>query len=204
MATVTTQYKKFQGEVLDSAHKIWLAGLGTVKTVGDEGTDLFNRLVERGKDVESRGRKELAGVRKELKKVADKASSKVETRVDDLGERVDRQVTNALHRFGVPTRDEIKTLTRRVEELSHKVDRIGPSPARTKKVERKVFHVAPHEEGWKVQVEGDDTPESLHDTKDSALNAARETAKKVEPSQVIVHKLDGTIQTQFSYGDNAN
>ena len=143
-------------------------------------------------------------MRKELKKVTDKASSKVETRFDDLGERVDRQVTNALHRIGVPTRDEIKTLTLRVEELSHKVDRIAGAPARGKKVERKVFHVAPHEEGWKVQVEGHDTPTSLHDTKDTALNAARETAKKAEPSQVIVHKLDGTIQTQFSYGDNAN
>jgi poly(hydroxyalkanoate) granule-associated protein len=204
MATVTTQYKKFQGDVLDSAHKIWLAGLGTVKTVGDESTDLFNRLVERGKDVETRGKKELASMRKELKKAADKASSKVETRVDDLGDRVDRQVTNALHRIGVPSRDEIKTLTHRVEELSHKVDRISATPARTQKTVRKVFHVAPHEEGWKVQVEGEDTPASLHDTKDTALNAARETAKKAEPSQVIVHKLDGTIQTQFSYGDDAN
>ncbi len=203
MATVTTQYKKFQGEVLGSAHKIWLAGLGTVKTVGDESGDLFTRLVERGKDVEGRGKKELATVRKELRKVADKATSKVETRVDDLGERVDRQVTNALHRIGVPTREEIKTLTRRVEELSHKVDRLAV-PARVKKVERKVFHVAPHEEGWKVQVEGTEMPESLHETKDAALTAARDTAKKAEPSQVIVHKLDGSIQTQFSYGDEAN
>ncbi len=204
MATVTTQYKKFQGEVLDSAHKIWLAGLGTVKTVGNEGTDLFNRLVERGQDVETRGKKELVSMRKELKKAADKASSQVETRVDDLSELIDRQVTNALHRIGVPTRNEIKTLTHRVEELSHKVDSIAGTPARAKKVVRKVFHVTPHEEGWKVQVEGEDTPTSLHDTKDTALNAARETAKKAEPSQVIVHKLDGTIQTQFSYGDNAN
>ncbi len=204
MATVTTQYKRFQGEVLDSAHKIWLAGLGTVKTVGDESTDLFGRLVERGKGVESRGKKEIATVRKELKKAADKATSKVETRVDDLGERVDRQVTSALHRIGVPTREEIKTLTRRVEELSHKVDRIAAAPSRAKKVDRKVFHVAPHEEGWKVQVAGDETPASLHDTKDAALTAAREIAKKAEPSQVIVHKLDGTIQTQLSYGDEAN
>ncbi len=204
MATVTTQYKKFQGEVLDSAHKIWLAGLGTVKTVGDESTDLFTRLVERGKDVEGRGKKELASMRKELKKATDKATSKVETRVDDLGERVDRQVTNALHRIGVPTRDEIKTLTHRVEELSRKVDRIAAVPSRAKTAERKVFHVAPHEEGWKVLIEGEKEPASLHDTKDAALTAARETAKKAEPSQVIVHKMDGSIQTQFSYGDEAN
>ena len=129
MATITTQYKRVQENVVDSAHKIFLAGLGTVKTVGEEGGELFDRLVERGKDLEAQGKKGLRSWRKEL----EKTTSKVEGRVDRLGERIDEQLTGALHRLGVPTRDEIQTLTRRVEELSRKVDRIGVAPAAPKK-----------------------------------------------------------------------
>jgi poly(hydroxyalkanoate) granule-associated protein len=125
MATVTTQYKRVQENVLDSAHKIFLAGLGTVKTVGDESGELFDRLVERGKDLEAQGKKGLRTWRKEL----EKTTSKVEGRVDRLGDRIDEQVTSALHRLGVPTRTEIQTLTRRVEELSRKVDKLAVAPA---------------------------------------------------------------------------
>jgi poly(hydroxyalkanoate) granule-associated protein len=125
MATVTTQYKRVQENVLDSAHKIFLAGLGTVKTVGDESGELFDRLVERGKDLEAQGKKGLRTWRKEL----EKTTSKVEGRVDRLGDRIDGQVTSALHRLGVPTRTEIQTLTRRVEELSRKVDKLAVKPA---------------------------------------------------------------------------
>lgn len=195
MATITTQYKKLQGDVLEGAHKLFLAGLGTVKTVGDESGDLFARLVSRGRDVESRGKKEIESRRKDLAKL----TSKVETRVDDLGERIDKQVTGALHRVGVPSRNEIQTLTRRVEELSRKVDKLAGLA-----VPKTIFHVAPHEEGWKVEIAGAKTPTSLHATKDEALSAAREVAKKAEPSQVVVHRMDGTIQTQFGYGEELN
>lgn len=200
MATVTTQYKRVQEGVLDSAHKLFLAGLGTVKTVGDEGGELFHRLVDRGRDLETRGKKELRSWRREL----EKTTSKVEGRFERVGDRIDEQVTRALHRMGVPTRDEIQTLTRRVEELSRKVDRFGGAPAPAKAAPAKVFHVAPHEEGWKVEAEGEKEPASVHATKDEAVSAAREIAHKAEPSRVVVHRMDGTIQTQFGYGDAVN
>jgi len=201
MATMTTQYKKFQHDVFDSAHKVFLAGLGTIKTVGDESVEMFDLLVERGRDLETRGKKEIDDVRGELKKRTTKATSKVENRLDEVGDQIDKRVTNVLHRLGVPTRTEIQTLTRRVEELSHKVDRLAGAPVST--AERKVFHVAPHDEGWKLLLEGTDKPVSVHSTKDEAMTAAREAAKKAEPSQVVVHKMDGTIQSQFGYGEDA-
>lgn len=199
MATVTTQYKRVQENVLDSAHKIFLAGLGTVKTVGDESGELFDRLVERGKDLEAQGKKGLRTWRKEL----EKTTSKVEGRVDRLGDRIDDQVTNALHRLGVPTRTEIQTLTRRVEELSRKVDKLAVTPA----APTAVFHVRANEggaEGWKLVAQGTAEPLSVHPNKESAISAAREAGKKAEPSRVVVHKLDGTVQTEFGYGEAAS
>ncbi len=200
MATVTTQYKRVQEGVLDSAHKLFLAGLGTVKTVGDEGGELFDRLVDRGRDLETRGKKELRSWRRDI----EKTTSKVEGRIERVGDRLDEQVTRTLHRLGVPTRDEIQTLTRRVEELSRKVDRFSSEPAKAKAAPAKVFHVAPHDEGWKVEAEGEKEPASVHATKDEAVSAARAVAHKAEPSRVVVHRMDGTIQTRFGYGDEVN
>jgi poly(hydroxyalkanoate) granule-associated protein len=202
MATVTTQYKKFQQDMFDSAHKVFLAGLGTLKTVGDESSEMFERLVDRGRDLETRGKKELDDLRGELKKRTSKATAKVEGRFEKVGDQVDEQMANVLHRLGVPTRKEIQTLTRRVEELSGKVDRLAGAPAATA-MERNVFHIAPHEEGWKLTLEGKKAPVSVHATKDEAMTAAREAARKAEPSQVVVHKMDGTIQSQFGYGEDA-
>jgi DNA anti-recombination protein RmuC len=43
-----------------------------------------------------------------------------------LGSKVDETITVALHRLGVPTREEIRNLTRRVEELNAKVELLRP------------------------------------------------------------------------------
>ena len=39
---------------------------------------------------------------------------------------LDEKLTAALHRLGVPTRDEIRNLTQRVEELNAKIEQLKP------------------------------------------------------------------------------
>jgi uncharacterized protein YjbJ (UPF0337 family) len=41
---------------------------------------------------------------------------------------------------------------------------------------------------------------SIHRTKDEAETSARELAKAHKPSQVLVYKKDGTVQTERTYG----
>jgi hypothetical protein len=41
---------------------------------------------------------------------------------------------------------------------------------------------------------------SIHRTKDEAETSAREVAKAHKPSQVLVYKKDGTVQTERTYG----
>jgi hypothetical protein len=45
---------------------------------------------------------------------------------EPLGSAADQTITATLHRLGVPTREEIRNLTRRVEELSAKVELLRP------------------------------------------------------------------------------
>ena len=68
---------------------------------------------------------------------------------------------------------------------------------------RKVYHVAPKKgSGWKVQAEGTQRPTRIKKTKEDAVQEAKDLAKRQKPSQVIIHKKDGTIQTEYTYGED--
>lgn len=51
--------------------------------------------------------------------------------------------------------------------------------------------VEPHENGWAVRKEGGDKPSHTFDTKDEALDKAREISRNQE-SEIIVYKKDGS------------
>ena len=69
-------------------------------------------------------------------------------------------------------------------------------------VDRKTYHVE-HEEGeWKVEAEHARRASGVFETKAEAIDRARELAKAQGLGQVIVHKRDGTIQTEWTYGED--
>ena len=67
---------------------------------------------------------------------------------------------------------------------------------------RTKIHVVNQDDRWKVKIEGAQRSSSVHDTKQEAEKAAREQAKKGSLSQVIIHKKDGTIQEEHTYGND--
>ncbi len=121
--------KEVKQDLKTSAHKIWLAGLGALAAAEEEGGKLFKSLVDRGEELENRGRREVESTVKEVKSGVKKTVGKVEDVWEDLGEGLDGRITAALHRIGVPSRDEIQTLTRRIEDLSAKVEKLVPKKA---------------------------------------------------------------------------
>ncbi|HEX5761366.1 MAG TPA: phasin family protein [Thermoanaerobaculia bacterium] len=118
----TSSSKNLQDELMESARRVWLAGLGALATAGEEGARTFSRLVDRGKDVEHKSRETMG-------EGFEKAKDSARSTWNDLGNAMDETLTATLHRLGVPTRDEIRTLTSRVEELSAKIDGLRARPA---------------------------------------------------------------------------
>jgi poly(hydroxyalkanoate) granule-associated protein len=115
--------------VKEVAQDIYLAGLGAVAAAGEEGTKLFEDLVKKGRALEKSGRAKVEqaldrarGLRGDARKVVAKATAPL-----------DEGMTNAMHRLGVPTRREIQSLTRRVEELTRVVEKRGTRAQRTPK-----------------------------------------------------------------------
>jgi len=121
-----TSDRKLQDELKESAHRIWLAGLGALAAAEQEGTKVFNRLVDRGRDVESRNKVDFKEQVDRAKEQVDQAKAKVGSTMEEWGEKLDETLTSALRRLGVPTREEIRTLTQRVEELNAKVELLKP------------------------------------------------------------------------------
>ena len=66
----------------------------------------------------------------------------------------------------------------------------------------RVYHLVPipgEKKGWRVQGEKSLRPSSWHETKEQAIERGRELAK-ARKGQLIVHKADGTIETEWTYG----
>ncbi len=116
----------------ESAHDIWLAGLGAFALAGDEGSRLFKQLVRKGEGVEqvNKGRiNRLSSRAADLRGEARSAVSRVTTPIE-------AGMTNAMNRLGVPTRKEIATLTKRVEELTRVVAKSKTQARKTRRTSK--------------------------------------------------------------------
>lgn len=63
---------------------------------------------------------------------------------------------------------------------------------------RTVFRVRPEEEGWAVRSDGGRAT-SYHETKKQALATARRLARRHEPSRLVIHAGDGSVQRAHDY-----
>jgi poly(hydroxyalkanoate) granule-associated protein len=112
--------KKVQDDIMNSAHKVWLAGLGAVAMAEEEGGKLFSSLVDKGEKFEGKSIKQVGKARDTVSGMKTVAESYWDT----FGRTIDEQVTAVIHRIGVPTKDEIETLTKKVEDLTIAVDNL--------------------------------------------------------------------------------
>lgn len=67
---------------------------------------------------------------------------------------------------------------------------------------RNVYHVLPSEDGWEGKLENAIRASVTGKIKEEVLEKTIEYAQNRMPSQVIVHKADGTIQHEYTYGDD--
>lgn len=63
------------------------------------------------------------------------------------------------------------------------------------------YTVTPRDGGdWGVQLEGAGRATSVHDSRDEDVSEAKRLAGDRRPSQLLVYKKDGTVQTEQTYG----
>lgn len=67
---------------------------------------------------------------------------------------------------------------------------------------RNVYHVTYVSDQWRVRKVGATFYSSSHEKKDDAVEAAKKVAKANMPSQIVVHKMDGTFEYENTYGND--
>lgn len=125
MSYIKEKAKDLQEDVKDSAQKVWLAGLGALTVAGEEGNKLFATLVERGEKFESGSKIPTEGLKNTASSVKGRATD-IYNKMEDM---VNDQVGFALQRLGVPTRDEINTLSQQVDALREAIEKMTANPA---------------------------------------------------------------------------
>jgi poly(hydroxyalkanoate) granule-associated protein len=122
--------------VKDSAHQIWLAGLGAFSKAQEEGGKVFDALVREGEGIQARTRKLTD---EKIAVVTGKAAGTW----DRLEQVFEERVARALGSLGVPSKKDIDKLSKRVVELTAVVQELTESKAAPKAPAKKPVAVKP-------------------------------------------------------------
>jgi poly(hydroxyalkanoate) granule-associated protein len=175
-------------------YKIWLAGLGALSQAQEEGSDLFQNLTERGRQVVSN---RTSRVKDEVSKLG----AWFDSTMGKLSDGIDQRVKGLFRAAGIPAQEDVENLSRKIDELDEQLRKAAQEPVGEAAVAAApvVLHVQGHDDGWQVLREGSKEPESVHRTKPDAVAAARKLAQAEAPSRLVVHRRDGATQNETEY-----
>ncbi|MFT3806127.1 phasin family protein [Arenimonas sp.] len=119
--------------LVGTAQQIWSAGVGAFSRAQGEGSKLFEALVKEGMNIEQHTRKLATGRVDAVRDAVENRVGSVRERATDTWDRLEKvfeeRVQRALHRLGVPGREELVALTDRVDALTTQLKRGGAAPA---------------------------------------------------------------------------
>jgi polyhydroxyalkanoate synthesis regulator phasin len=97
--------------LLASLRKVVLASIGAVAIAQEEAEDLINKLVERGEIAREEGRKLMQDM-------TAKRREKVQAEFD-------ARVEATLGKMNVPTKDDLKAVEKKLDQLNKKLDKLA-------------------------------------------------------------------------------
>ncbi len=118
--------------LIDTAQQIWSAGVGALARAQGEGTDLFEALVKKGMNLEAQTRKLANGKVDVVRGAVEDRVENVREKATDTWDRMEKvfedRVQRALTRLGVPTREDLGNLIKRVESLTTELKKQNKAP----------------------------------------------------------------------------
>ncbi|MCK5873767.1 MAG: phasin family protein [Alcanivoracaceae bacterium] len=104
-------------------HQIWLAGLGAFARAEEEGSKLFDTLVDVGKDLESKTR-DISETR--VEEIKERVRSRTGETMGKMEKAFDERLNKALSKLGIPNKREVEALQKRVQELTAALEELTP------------------------------------------------------------------------------
>ena len=137
----TTKASAQQAEQLsktlsEAAQQVWLAGVGAFSRAQTEGTKLFEALIKEGLKLEKNALKFAGGQADVVRGAVESKVGQARERATDTWDRLEKvfeeRVQRALTKLGVPGRDDLAELTRKVDSLTTELRKQGGKPAAKK------------------------------------------------------------------------
>ena len=124
---------------MQAVQQVWLAGMGAIARAQKEGPAGFQDAVaegiklfsQSGTRAQRRVRDALGAAQETLQSRVGGARDQAQETWDNLEALFQNRVHKALRQIGVPNGDEIRLLTRRVEELYDAVQDLSGKPVKT-------------------------------------------------------------------------
>jgi len=117
--------------IMEQAEQIWLAGLGAFAKAQEQSGKFYETLVKEGAALERATRKVTESKVEEVRGMVETTVSQVKERATDTWDRLEQvfenRVSRALGTLGIPGREELDQLAKRVEELSKAVRSLDAS-----------------------------------------------------------------------------
>ncbi|MES1243936.1 MAG: phasin family protein [Acidobacteriota bacterium] len=114
-STTPSGFGRARQELLNVGRSLWLASLGAILEADEASTKLIDRLVERGRPLDERHRKTAEAF-------ADRANGAMREAGKLFQDTVEYESRQVLRKIGVLTREDLRTLSARLDILSKQID----------------------------------------------------------------------------------
>lgn len=183
--------KKQQSEPAVDPYRVWLAGVGAAARADEGEAELFEELVERGRETFSaRGKK----VKKKFRQLGEELRDWFEETRTDVGSWMGRHAADAANRVGIPSAEAVEELTRRVEELTTRLEEMSREEPAAAAESAPEIEVLFGDGEWQVRDGGGVA--SAHRTKAEAVEAARAIADTRDAGVLVVYLKNGKVQSR--------
>ena len=140
------QAERLSKTLSESAQQIWLAGVGAFGRAQAEGAKLFEALVKEGLSLEKTARGFAGGRADFVRDAVENHVGQARERATDTWDKLEKvfevRVQKALTKLGVPGRDDLADLARRVDGLTAELRRQQAPKAAAKRAPAKATKAA--------------------------------------------------------------
>lgn len=127
------QAEQLSKTLSESAQQVWLAGVGAFSRAQTEGTKLFEALIKEGLKLEKNALKFAGGQADVVRGAVENKVGQARERATDTWDRLEKvfedRVQRAMTKLGVPGRDDLAELSRKVDSLTAELRKQNSKPA---------------------------------------------------------------------------
>lgn len=109
--------RKLPEELVEKTREILLAGLGLFATVEEEGSALFNKFVEKGREFTKRGEE----LEKKGRQFTSEKREELSKKLDEYYRTVESKIKTTLENVGFISRNELRDLEAKVDKLAERL-----------------------------------------------------------------------------------